>query len=224
MRTTSSSVLRWLGAAVLAALPFAAAQYEEVATGTVAAVVGGSELTLHTYATSVPADVADGVEDERQRAILERVAGTEQHTATFMVTEEMTMGPVVLVPATIYVTVLATAHVGPDATPTSFEITFSLSPDTLELGPEEDVAVRYSPDSLSSSGYYALTEGALELGSVRVVDATTLAIAGSIRGVLSWQEGFEPVHDPDDALSIEATFDIQRVASSDDAYALVGGE
>src|SRR5690606_6325237 len=41
-------------------------------TGTLTTVIGGEERQLMTYGTLVPEDVADGVEDPQQRAILER--------------------------------------------------------------------------------------------------------------------------------------------------------
>src|SRR5690606_41435107 len=103
MRITSSHALvRRCLVAVLAALAAASAQTEQTVTGTLAAVVDGAAVTLHTYATFVPEDAADGVTDERQRAILERVAGTEQHSATFTVTEEPKLASLVSCPATVY--------------------------------------------------------------------------------------------------------------------------
>lgn len=225
MRITSSHALvRCCLVAVLAALATASAQTEQTVTGTLAAVVDGAEVTLHTYATFVPEDAADGVTDERQRAILERVAGTEQHSATFTVMEETKLGSMVISPATVYVSVYARDESAGAASRAAVEVTFSLAPDTLELGPEEDVQVKYLPDGTSLDGYYALTEGALEIGSVEVVDATTLAITGSFAGLLSWQEGHEVVHDPADVLSVAATFELRRVVASGDALEIVSGD
>ncbi|MFA5593748.1 MAG: hypothetical protein WDA15_00550, partial [Trueperaceae bacterium] len=79
------------------------AQGDWFETGSLTTVIGGEERLLRTYGTWVPEDVADGVEDPDQRRLLESVAGTEQHTATHQLTPEMSMGGIVLTPATLWV-------------------------------------------------------------------------------------------------------------------------
>ena len=81
----------------------ASAQGTWFQTGTLTTRIGGVEREHNTYGTLVPEDVAEGVEDPQQRAILERIAGTEQHTASYMLTEEMALGSIVLTPATLWV-------------------------------------------------------------------------------------------------------------------------
>src|SRR5690606_20541091 len=102
-------------------------------TGTLTTVIGGEERQLMTYGTLVPEDVADGVEDPQQRAILERVAGTEQHTGTYRLMNEMKMGGMVLVPATIWVA-LTFRYGGPEPSgPHGVTMQFPLDPATLTL-------------------------------------------------------------------------------------------
>ena len=143
MRITSSHALvRRCLVAVLAALATASAQTEQTVTGTLAAVVDGAEVTLHTYATFVPEDAADGVTDERQRAILERVAGTEQHSATFTVMEETKLGSMVISPATVYVSVYARDESAGAASRAAITVTVSHAPDTRARGTQVDGQVK----------------------------------------------------------------------------------
>ncbi|HET8984635.1 MAG TPA: hypothetical protein VFN03_02640, partial [Trueperaceae bacterium] len=110
-------------------------------TGTLTTVIGGEERVLSTYGTLVPEDVADGIEDPQQRAILERVAGTEQHTGTYRLMDEMTMGGMVLVPATIWVA-LTFQYGGHEASgPHGVTLQFPLDPATLTLSDADQVEI-----------------------------------------------------------------------------------
>ncbi len=201
-----------------------AAQGETFRTGSIEALVDGQSYSAYTYATAVPDNVADGVTDEQQRAILERVAGTTQHSATFMHQDAMVMASIVLAPETIYVTLSTrTDHPEGDSVG-SFLVKFSLDPETLELREEADVEVTFYPPGSSYDNYYALTDGVLQLTSLEVLDSQTMAISGVISGLLSLQSGYAIEHNPDDVLSIEATFNIEQVATSSLAFELVTGE
>lgn len=193
----------------------------EFETGSIEAQIGSRTIRAYTYATEVPADAAAGIEDERQRAVLERVAGTTVHSASFMHQDAFTMGGMVLVPETIYVT-LSTRTDHPDGNSIdSLLITFSLDPETFELGDEADIEVSWYPVGSSFEEYYALTEGTLTLDSLSVLDAHTIALSGTISGQLTRQSGFDIEHNPAEALPIEASFDVQQVKNSDLAFELV---
>ncbi len=203
---------------------FATAQGETFRTGVIEAVVDGQNYSAYTYATEVPDDVADGVTDEQQRAILERVAGTTQHSATFMHQDAMVMASIVLAPETIYVTLSTrTDHPEGDSVG-SFLVKFSLDPEALELREEADVAVTFYPHGSSYDDYYALTDGVLQLTSLEVLDSQTMAISGVISGLLSLQDDFDVAHNPDEVLQVEATFNIEQVATSSLAFELVTSE
>lgn len=190
-------------------------------TGSIDATIDGRTVRAWTYATDVPADVADGVEDERQRAVLERVAGTTVHSASFMHMEAITMGGITLMDETIFVN-LSTRTDHPDGNSVeSLLVKFSLIPESLELGTEADIEVSYYPDGVSYDDYYALTDGVLTLDSLEPLDASTMAITGTIRGTLTRQHDYDIVHNPDDTLQIDATFTISQVKGSDLAYSLI---
>ncbi len=210
-----------IAAAALLSLSFAQEPYE---TGSIEATIAGKEIRAWTYATDIPANVADGVEDERQRAFLERVAGTTVHSASFMHREAMMLGGMVLVEETIYVT-LSTRTDHPEGN--SFDsllVEFSLAPETLELGEEVDIKVTYYPSGSSYDDYYALTDGSLLIESLEVLDDQTMAISGTISGLLSHQSDYDIMHNPADTLEIEARFEISQVKTSDTAYSLITGD
>lgn len=220
MKKAARTVLLGLTLASASLLSTALAQ-EVTRTGLIEADIAGRSVSAWTYASAVPADAAEGIEDENQRAVLERVAGTTIHSATFMHRDAMTMGGIVLVPETIYVNLSTrTDHPEGDSVD-SVLVKFSLDPETLTLGEETDIEVSWYPVGSSFSDYYALTEGSLSLTSVTVVDGQTLALSGTISGLLSRQTGYDIEHNPDDTVAIEATFVIDEVKSSDLAYELV---
>src|SRR5690554_162547 len=165
-------------AALLSLLALASAQGDWFETGTLTTVIGGEERTLHTYGTYVPEDVADRVEDPQQKAILERGAGTEQHTATYSFMEGITVGGMALTPDTIWVALTFRFGGHESSTPHGVVFQFPLDPTTLELMDPDDVEIKYSPDGPSADDYYAFTEGNFELTAVEVVDESTLRISG----------------------------------------------
>ena len=197
------------------------AQGEWFQTGELATVIDGQERQLHSYGTYVPEDVAEGVEDPQQRAILERIAGTEQHTATYMLMEEMALGGIVLTPATLWVALTFYFGGHDSSTPHGVTIQLSLDPATLELSDPDQVEVSYYPSGPSWDDYYALTEGGLTVTEVTVVDETTLRIAGSFSGYFSHQTDFDRVHDPATAVEGEGEFVVERVVGSQLALELL---
>lgn len=188
-------------------------------TGTIDAVINGRQHTFLTSSSKVPEDVAEGVTDENVRAFLEQLAGTEQHTATWMITEPFEMSGIVFAPAQMFASLDANAL--PSGTG-GFRIEFALDQETLTLDTEMDIEVRYYPESWSVDEFYALTEGTMLLERVEVVDDQTLAMYGTITGVLSFQPGYRVEHNPADTLSIEASFSIEQVVGSQLPLELLG--
>src|SRR5690554_4473387 len=120
-----------------------AAAQEVHRTGTVDGTINGSAYHAYTYATDVPENVADNMEDGPVRDMLLRAAGTTQHSATFNHMDSMMMGSIELMPATIFVTILTRTEHPEGETFGTVEINFSLQPDTLELSSPNDIVVRY---------------------------------------------------------------------------------
>jgi len=200
---------------------FALAQGTSTETGALTAIIGGEERLLHSYAMYVPEDVADGVEDPQQRAILERVAGTEQHTATYMFMEGMSLGGMVLTPDTIWVA-LTFRFGGPDAGgPHGVLLQFPLDPATLALLDPDQVEISYYPNGSSYDDYYALTAGAMSLDFVEVVDDVTLRIMGTFSGFMTHQTEYDVVHDEASAIEARGDFLVDRVVGSALALELV---
>lgn len=181
-------------------------------TGTIDALIDGRQFTFVTSSSKVPEDVADGVEDENVRAILEKVAGTTQHTATWMITEPFEMGGIVFAPSQMFASLDASAE--PLGGIGEFRIEFALDQETLTLDTEMDIDIRFYPESWSVDEFYALTEGTMLLERVEVVDEQTLIMSGTISGVLSFQPGYSVEHNPADTLLIEASFSIEQVVGS----------
>ncbi len=220
MRRTANFLLlpALIAFASIASLSFA--QSERYETGSLTATLNGEESVLRSYFADVPEDVAEGVTDPQQRAILERIAGTEQHTATYTYFDEMKLGTMVLVPAKIHVSLHFAAQELDVSVPGSISVRFSLEPTSLELGAPEDVEITLHSGS-GYSDYYALTEGGITLDSVEVVDANTLRITGSFSGTFSHQTGYDRVHNPADTLSASGVFSVERVVGSDLALELI---
>lgn len=206
-------------AASLAAAALAQETWFE--TGTLTTTIGGQERVLHTYGTLVPEDVADGVEDPQQRALLERIAGTEQHTGSYMYMEQIEMVGMVISPAKVWVA-LTFRFGGPEPSGThGVTLQFPLDPATLELLDMDEVEITYYPNGSSYDDYYALTEGELVLGPVEVVDDVTLRITGSFGGYLTHQTEWDVVHDPVTAVEVVGEFLVERVVGSSLALDLI---
>lgn len=199
------------------------AQGEWFETGSLTTVIDGEERLLHTYGTLVPEDVADGVEDEQQRAILERVAGTEQHTATYKFMEGISMGGITLTPDTIWLAFTFRFGGHDSSGPHGVTMQIPLDPATLEISDPDQIEVTYYPNGPSWDDFYALTEGAILLDAVDVVDDVTLRIAGSFTGTFTHQTDYDIVHNPDRALAAQGEFVVERVVGSQLALELLGG-
>ena len=209
---------------IAAVLSTASAQAQTRETGSVTAQIDGATHSFVSSAKHVPEDVAEGVTDEKVRAILEKVAGTDQHTATYMVMDPIMVGEVEIVPATLYAT-LGTAWSPEGASEeVSFDVKFSLDPAALDPASIGDIEVLYYPNGWNFDDYYALTEGGLTLDSVVVVDDTTVAVSGTIDGVLTHQTTSTVEHNPADTLPITASFTIDEVVGSQLALDLITGE
>lgn len=191
------------------------AQHPTFETGAIEATIDGAHYRAFTYATEVPESVVDGVTDPGQLAFLERIAGTVQHSASYRYGEPIMLGAMELVPAAVYVA-FSTRTDSPEGNSVgSIMVQFDLDPETLELTNEGGVQVTFYPRGSSYDDYYALTEGSFELHSVEVVDENTMSMSGVISGLLSWQYDYDTEHNPDDTLTIDATFDIAQVVASD---------
>ncbi len=213
-RMAFSSIFTFL---LLSSVVTASAQSAPVwlPTGTLEAVIAGKDHIMRSFVTTVPEDAAERTSDPEARALLEKLAGTEQHTATWMITDPFEMGGIVLLPAMLFVSIGTRASEDSTAN-------FALDIDTLELDTESDIEVRYFPESWSTKDFYALTEGTLQLNSVEVIDERTLRISGTVLGTLSFQESYSVEHNPNDTLPFEATFSIERVFGSQLPLELLG--
>lgn len=183
-------------------------------TGTLEAVIAGNNHVMHSYSTTVPEDAAAKTDDPAARALLEKLAGSEQNSASWMVTSPLEMSGMILVPAMMFVSIDTRTSEDPSAKTGQIDLSFGLDMETLELETDSDVEVRYFPGSWDLDDYYALTEGALTLDSVEASGENTLTITGRISGTLSYQESYSIEHNPADTLSLEATFRIERVTGS----------
>ncbi|CAN5762154.1 hypothetical protein BH23DEI1_BH23DEI1_10320 [soil metagenome] len=194
------------------ALAFGLAAAQTHVTGSVDTVIDGRTHTFGTSATRIADDAGAGVENAAARAMLERLAGTTQHTATWLVMEPIVMGGVVMFAAEdMFISITAYGEER-----SQFSLEFGLVLETLELSDPDDVEilVKYFPERWGTSDFYALTEGALVIDLVERVDATTLRIRGSFSGTLSFQEQYTVAHNPADTRSIAGTFDILEVGGS----------
>ena len=218
----------WRAAALIAALVLLVSSPAQAQTtfntGSLNLLLDDSETTLHTYASHVPEDAADNATSPEQRAILEKVAGTDQHTATFMRLGGISVGGVQITTPTLHVSMYFRDEEERSSGVGGVDIEFALDPETLELIPAEDLDVKYLPTGSSFDDYYALTQGELAIDSVEVVDEQTLAISGRFSGVLSLQEGFLVAHNPDDTLRAEGTFVVDQVVGSAVLLELLDGE
>jgi hypothetical protein len=184
-------------------------------TGTIDVVLAGQPHAFHTYATDIPENVAEGIEDPTLRERLERAAGTTEHTATWNVPEPVVMGGVVLMAVNdMYVAIYGRASEDRDAGLGELRIDFGLGLTTLTVSDPAvvGISVRYYPESFSIADYYELTEGGLEIASVERVDDHTLRIQGTFAGTFSFQTRPGVVeHNPNDTLATSGRFDILHV-------------
>jgi hypothetical protein len=204
---------------VLALLLGAASAQTRERTGTVDVVLGGEARTFHTHVQKVPENAAEGVENPDVRRMLERLAGTSQHTATWMAMEPIVMAGIVLYAAEeLFITIGATVPMDRPGDVGEISLEFALSKATLALDDSEDASIdfRFFPVSWGFDAYYAASEGMFELviDEVEQVDETTLRIRGSFRGTLSFQTAYQIEYNADDTMSVTGTFDIEQVGGS----------
>lgn len=209
-KAVTASLLALLCLSTSAAL----AQTGWIRTGTVDALVADDPLTLHTFVTQVDEDLADDIEDEAAREFATRVAGTDQHTATWMLTDPITAGAMEIAPAMLFILIDARVAGDPNEQTPQLEIEFGMDPTTHELLPEAEVLLEYHPAPYDSREYYRTTEGTVVLEETERVDEDTLSIRGTISGVLTFQGSEGGTHDRGDTLPVEATFDIDSIAGS----------
>lgn len=211
-------------AAALLLASLALAQDTWFETGSLTTVIDGEQRLHHTYGTLVADDVADGVEDPAQRAFLESIAGTEQHTASYELFDELAMGGIVIAPATLWLA-LTFRFGGHDSTgPHGVTMQVPLDPSTLTLTDPDQVEITYYPKGPSYEDFYALTDGVLTLDLVEVVDDVTLRVGGSFSGYLTHQTDFDIVHDPSTAVEAHGEFLVERVVGSLSVLEMLGGE
>ena len=135
-----------------------------------------------------------------------------RNTAGRFFKRAMEIGNTVLYPARLNVA-FSTRSRNDDASVGSLLLQFTLDPETLELGDQEDVEITFYPRRSESLDYYALTDGTLQLDAVEIIDRRTLAISGSFSGMFTRQFDYDHVHNPDDTLEVEAVFTIEQVVA-----------
>lgn len=195
------------------------AQPDRARTGTVDATVGGEPMTLHTFVAHVPEDVAEGIEDDEARAIAERAAGTDQHTATWMVTDPVMAGDTEIAPSMMFLMVDARAEGDPETGGARLDVEFAIDPATLQRLPGPEVAIEYHPAPYEPEESYATTEGTVTLDEVEQVDEDTLAVRGTIGGVLEYQ-GSSDVEQ--ETIEVEGTFRIDQAVGATRLSDLLG--
>lgn len=209
------ALLLTLAASVLLGGSAALAQAAWTPTGSVRLELPDTTLELSTYVTHVADDLAQKVDDADARAVAEKVAGTDQHTATWMLTDPVKVGGNVLVPARLFVLVDARAEGDPAAGSAAFHLEFALDPATLELVPDAEIALRYAPAGADRDGSFRTDEGAVTLERVERLDDHTLAIRGSAHGEL------EP-RGEGNALPLDASFALDAVVGASELKDLLG--
>ena len=192
----------------------ALAQAEWHESGLLTGEIGGDPVELRSYYVTVPDDLGDEVVDEIIRVIVDSFVDGVQHGARYQLVPEVAIGSLILAPAQLRVRL----DLRPDEDPETegqLSIEFSLEPETFEFQSETEV-VRYFPRGRDLSDHYRLSEGELLIDEVaHDFDGGSLTVRGRITGLLTYQTGAELVHNPNDALSIGAEFQIDDVATLD---------
>lgn len=183
-------------------------------TGTVDATIDGETYAFSTYAMHVAADIAEDIEDEEAREFAERVAGTDQHSATWMRMDAVGPAGMEILPESVTVMVDARADPDPFADAPIFDLSVSFEAATLERIPKMGVEVVFDPTPDADDGFYSLIDGAVVVERIEPVGDTVLAFAGTVNGTLAWQESAVTDPDPSDTMPIEASFAIDEVVGS----------
>lgn len=182
-------------------------------------MMGGQEYRSHTIATEIPEDVADGLPPGEERDMLERIAGTVQHTAQWSPAEPVTAAGVELLPARLQVQVTTrTGH--PDGSGVnSFVLRFALSAETLELLPEAGMEVIFDPSGPGDDDWWLLTDGSLVITSAAVLAPDVLQLEGNFEGVLTHNAERNAEEPEGSTMEISAMFTLKHVAGTDPAAA-----
>ncbi|MBA2666245.1 MAG: hypothetical protein H0U69_04335 [Trueperaceae bacterium] len=186
-------------------------------TGVLQLELEGEASQFHTYSTLISEEMPDDVDNELAQEMLDDLAGTTQHTARWMVPETRMMGTIVLMKPTVMFVSISARPQGDDRTPgRQIMLDFGLDLATLELAESASATIRYYLEGYTTSDYYALTEGGLEVTSVERIDEHTLRITGAFAGAFTHQGDWRGIeHNPTDALSVQADFDFLQVVGRD---------
>ncbi len=166
--------------------------YEE--TGTVAISFGDEQMIHYTTGNSVPGQ-----------------PGSEVHTASWIVLEPRLLGGMNITPDDVFVTITTRGSIEPDPGKATLRVEVSLEPETLDLKTRPAPSITFHPDD--GNGFYAMTEGALEIESVTKIDTDSFAIIAVAHGVMTGQTNHDVVHNPEDSVEFSARFDLRRVVN-----------
>ena len=172
--------------------------YEE--TGKVAITLGAEKMTHYTSWNNVPGS-----------------PGKEVHTASWLILKPMTMGGLNMATDDVFVTITTRDSIAPaSGQQAEMRMEVSLDPITLGLMPDRTPSIQYYPSGSSADKYYALTNGTFEIESATRIDANTFTLIATAKGEMTGQDGYEPVHNPEDVLEVNTRFELQRVANRSD--------
>ena len=172
--------------------------YEE--TGTVTITLGTEKMTHYTSWNNVPGS-----------------PGKEVHTASWLILKPMMMGGLNMAPDDVFVTITTRDSIAPaSGQQAEMRVEVSLDPITLGLMPDRTPSIQYYPSGSSADKYYALTNGTFQIESATRIDANTFTLIATAKGEMTGQNGYEPVHNPEDVLEFNARFELQSVANRSD--------
>ena len=172
--------------------------YEE--TGKVAITLGAEKMTHYTSWNNVPGS-----------------PGKEVHTASWLILKPMMMGGLNMATDDVFVTITTRDSIAPaSGQQAEMKVEVSLDPITLGLMPDRTPSIQYYPSGSSADKYYALTNGTFEIESATRIDPNTFTLIATAKGEMTGQNGYEPVHNPEDVLELNARFELQSVATRSD--------
>lgn len=177
-----------------AAPAFAQEQPIYAETGTIEITFGDERITHYTTWNSVPND-----------------PDREVHTASWLIMKPQLMGGVNISPDDVFVLITSRDNPAPSLGQSSLRVELSLDPKTLELKSKPAASIRFHPKGNKS--FYALTEGAFKIESVKRIDAKSFAIVGNAEGIMTGQASDTITHNPEDAVKFNARFDLQKIVN-----------
>lgn len=163
-------------------------------TGTIEMTMGNEKHSHHTTFNTVP-----------------NQPGREVHTATWRVLKPMMLGGQNITPDDVFVVTSSRPTVEPVSKQPELRMEFSLDPKTLELKDKPSFSVRFSPGGDRYKNFYMLTDGSMDLDSVKQVDEETLTIAGRVTGTMLFQESDKAEPAADKAMPFTAKFKLDTV-------------